>query len=75
MSSYKVNLFDRQLVSRYILLMKTTDEKTPKKVTGVRLDPALLKELKLLAVHLDRTVTNILEEAARMFIEKYTPQK
>lgn len=55
--------------------MKTTDEKPTKKVTGVRLDPALLKELKLLAVHMNRTVTSILEEAARMFIEKYTPQK
>jgi len=55
--------------------MKTTDEKPTKKVTGVRLDPALLKELKLLAVHMNRTVTSILEESARMFIEKYTPQK
>lgn len=46
-------------------------DKVVKKVTGVRLDPNLVKELKILAVHHDRSLTSLLEEAAKMLLEKY----
>ena len=52
-----------------------TKEKTPKKLTGFRLDPDLVKALKYLALDQDRTVTNLLEEAAKDLLEKYKAKK
>jgi predicted transcriptional regulator len=46
-------------------------EKIEKKVTGVRLDPELVKRLKYLGVDLDRSLTSLLEEAARDLLKKY----
>jgi predicted DNA-binding protein len=56
-------------------IMNTESEKPVKKVTGVRLDPAIVKELKYLSVDLGRSVTNLLEEAAEDLLAKYKRRK
>jgi predicted DNA-binding protein len=53
----------------------TTQEKTVKKQTGVRLSPELIKQLKYLALDQDRSLTDIFEEAAKDIILKYKPKK
>lgn len=53
----------------------STKEKPVKKLTGVRLDPDLVKDLKYLALDLDRTVTSLLDEAARDLLQRYKAQK
>jgi uncharacterized protein (DUF4415 family) len=50
--------------------MKSTNEPT-KKQTGVRLDTDLIKSLKYLSVDLDRSLTDILDEAVRDILKKY----
>lgn len=49
----------------------TTEIKTTKKQTGVRLSPELIKQLKYLALDRDRSLTDIFEEAAKDIILKY----
>jgi predicted DNA-binding protein len=50
-------------------------EKTEKKLTGVRLDPELIRDLKYLALDLDRTVTSLIEEGAKTMLQKYKVKK
>lgn len=47
----------------------------PKQI-GVKIDPALWKELRLLALKQDRTATELLEEAMKEYIKKHrdTPE-
>jgi hypothetical protein len=45
--------------------------KPQRKLTGVRLDPKLIWELKILAAVKKRTITSLLEEGAQIVLKKY----
>jgi hypothetical protein len=51
-----------------------TKKEAIKKQTGVRLDADLMKELKYLSVDLERSLTDILDEAVRDILKKYQAQ-
>jgi hypothetical protein len=67
LSRYKVDLL---YTLGYKCLMENK-EKSAKKLTCLRLDPALVKEIKFLSVEQDRTVTSLFEEAAKDLLQKY----
>jgi len=46
-------------------------EKTEKKQTAIRLDGALIKDLKRLALDLDRSYTSLIEEGIKLVLAKY----
>ena len=46
-----------------------------KKTFGVRLDPALMKELQYLAVDKDRWVNDLIDESIRDLLKKYASTK
>jgi predicted transcriptional regulator len=49
----------------------STDTSTTNKVFGVRMDPALVKKLKILAVKKDTQVYKLLEEAIVDLLKKH----
>lgn len=46
-------------------------QKTEKKQTAIKLDGDLIKDLKRLALDLDRTYTSLIEEGVKTVLEKY----
>jgi len=46
-----------------------------KKTFGVRLDPALMKELQYLAVDKDRWINDLIDESIRDLLKKYREKK
>ncbi len=48
----------------------STNASTPNKVFGVRMDPELVKKMKLLAVKKDTQVYKLLEEAVIDYLKK-----
>jgi hypothetical protein len=46
-----------------------------KKTFGVRLDPALMKELQFLAVEKERWVNDLIDESIRDLLKKYAGSK
>ncbi len=67
LSSYFVDMLP---IKFYTSLMETPKDSI-KKQTGVRLDANLIKNLKHLSVDLDRSLTDILDEAVRDILKKY----
>ncbi|MCS6262400.1 MAG: hypothetical protein H8K11_01485 [Nitrospira sp.] len=46
-----------------------------KKAFGIRLDPALMKELQYLAVDKERWVNDLIDESIRDLLKKYREKK
>jgi len=51
------------------------DNKAEKKLSGIRLDPETIKELKILAIRTDRSFNGIMKEAAEDILKKYAKKK
>lgn len=57
------------------MTMKKKKETVEKKLTGVRLDPELLKRIKHLAIDREKSLNSIVEEAIEDLLKKYQSKK
>jgi hypothetical protein len=55
--------------------MSRKKDAVEKKTFGVRLDPALMKELQFLAVDKERWVNDLIDESIRDLLKKYREKK
>ncbi len=51
------------------------DNKIEKKLSGIRLDPETIKELKILAIRQERSFNSMMQEAALDILKKYAKKK
>lgn len=55
--------------------MSRKQDPIEKKAFGIRLDPALMKELQYLAVDKERWVNDLIDESIRGLLKKYREKK
>lgn len=56
-------------------MRKKTEKTVEKKLTGIRLDPELLKRLKHFAIDRERSLNSLVEEAIEDLLKKYQSKK